>query len=186
VSKGRHPRFTKRLETTFSSSGSKYRGITSDLSAWGIFIRTHHGLMPGNVVDIEMYLPTQILCHLKGVVRRTLKTPLSTLKNGMGVELIERDRNYIEFLKSLGFESDNPEEPSPQTSTVDLREQANKKETETLRRQAENQKPGEAGHKDHEPIIVACPACKAKNRVQREILPLSPRCGKCGVLLQIG
>ncbi|MGD0885289.1 MAG: PilZ domain-containing protein [Thermodesulfovibrionales bacterium] len=179
-------RFTKRLETTFSSGSSKYRGITSDLSSEGIFIRTQHGLMPGSVIDIEIYLPTQTLSRLKGIVRRTVKTPLSMLKNGMGVELIERDLNYIEFLKTFRSETDKFKEPAPLTPAGNLHERANEEATEkTLRSKEEDEKPGKSGLKTGEPILVRCSACRAKNRVQREALPLSPKCGKCGTVLDI-
>jgi hypothetical protein len=37
----------------------------------------------------------------KGRVVWARKMPLSILKNGMGVELTEKDASYINFLKSL-------------------------------------------------------------------------------------
>jgi len=169
-------RFTKRLETTFSSGPSKYRGITSDLSSDGIFIRTQHGLTPGSVIDIEIYLPTHALSRLKGIVRRTVKTPLSMLKNGMGVELIERDHNYIEFLKGFDSGTDRSKEPIPLTPTGNLPVWEKKEEPETLRSNG-------AGLKTSEPILVTCSVCKAKNRVQRGQIALTPKCGKCGMVL---
>lgn len=95
-------RYTKRLETTFSSGNLSFRGISSDLSAGGLFIRTQHGFVPGTVVDLDIYLPNGKISHLKGVVRRTVKTTIPGVKNGMGIELIERDPNYLEFLRTVG------------------------------------------------------------------------------------
>jgi len=102
----RHPRFTKRLEATFSSGGLSYRGILSNLSRNGLFIRTNRGFAPGSAVDIELVMPDNTVCRLKGVVKRTLKTPMSSMKNGMGIELTEKDRAYLNFIESFNDEKE--------------------------------------------------------------------------------
>lgn len=96
----REERFTRRLETEFSSGETKHRGISSDLSEKGLFIRTQHGLAPGSILDIVIYLPEKKTARVRGVVRRTIKTQMDVVKNGMGIELIERDINYINFIKT--------------------------------------------------------------------------------------
>ena len=106
----RHPRFTKRLEARFSSGGMSFAGISSNLSESGLFIRTNRGFAPDTAIDIEMVMPDGKISSLKGLVRRTIKTPMSTLKNGMGVELIEKDAAYINFLKSFTEETETDTE----------------------------------------------------------------------------
>jgi len=162
-------RFTKRLEVTFSSGGLKYRGISSDLSAGGLFIRTRNGLIPGSLIDIELYLPEGKAGLLKGIVRRTVKAPL-TMKSGMGIELIERDPNYLEFLKN--FDTDRPEDTGhrERTAAGHADEAAEKKAEETAPRNAES-------------VIISCQNCNVKNKVPKERLQFSPKCGKCGALL---
>jgi len=96
----RHKRFTKRLEVRFSSGGLDFTGISSNLSESGLFIRTNRGFAPGSIIDIELVMPDGKKSFLKAVVRRTIKTPMSSLKNGMGVELLEKDVAYINFVKS--------------------------------------------------------------------------------------
>ena len=108
----RHPRFTKRLEARFSSGGMSFAGISSNLSESGLFIRTNRGFAPDTAIDIELVMPDGKTSSLKGLVRRTIKTPMSTLKNGMGVELIEKDAAYINFLKSF------TEETEPDTEKI--------------------------------------------------------------------
>jgi hypothetical protein len=98
----RHPRFTKRLEVTFSSGGLGYRGIMSNVSANGLFIRTNRGFAPGSIVDIELVMPDNRIALLRGVVKRTIKTPLSSMKNGMGVELLRQDPIFSDFIKNIG------------------------------------------------------------------------------------
>ena len=105
----RHPRFTKRLEARFSSGGMSFAGISSNLSESGLFIRTNRGFAPDTAIDIELVMPDGKTSSLKGLVRRTIKTPLSS-KNGMGVELIEKDAAYINFLKSFTEETETDTE----------------------------------------------------------------------------
>ena len=105
----RHPRFTKRLEARFSSGGMSFAGISSNLSESGLFIRTNRGFAPDTAIDIELVMPEGKTSSLKGLVRRTIKTPLSS-KNGMGVELIEKDAAYINFLKSFTEETETDTE----------------------------------------------------------------------------
>jgi hypothetical protein len=106
----RHPRFTKRLEVRFSSGGMSFTGISSNLSKSGLFIRTNRGFAPDTAIDIELVMPDGQISSLKGLVRRSTKTPMSTLKNGMGVELLEKDAAYINFLKSFTEETETDTE----------------------------------------------------------------------------
>lgn len=104
--KRRGRRFTKRLEIKFSSGGISFTGILSNLSESGLFIRTNHGFTPGTIINIELVMPDNKISFLKGLVRRSIKIPMSPNKNGMGVELIEKDAAFINFLKSFSEETD--------------------------------------------------------------------------------
>ncbi len=97
----RHKRFTKRLEVIFGSGELSYRGILSNFSESGLFIRTNRGFSPNTVIDIKIMLPDNNISRLKGIVKRTIKRPVSTIKNGMGIELIEKDETYLNFLRSF-------------------------------------------------------------------------------------
>ena len=100
----RHPRFTKRLEITFSSGGTSFKGILSNVSENGLFIRTNRGFAPGTTVDIQIVMPDNTISHLTGIVRRTVKTPLTAMKNGMGVELTKKDHLFVNFMRSYSRE----------------------------------------------------------------------------------
>jgi hypothetical protein len=165
-------RFTKRLEVTFTSGGLKYRGISSDCSAAGLFIRTQHGLNPGTPIDIELFLPDGAICLLKGVVRRTVKTPLTTLKNGMGVELLDKDEHYLEFFSNFEVSDQPQDEGLHERSPAGHHETAEMKSKDTAQPVSEF-------------VIIPCQNCTVKNKVPREKLPFSPKCGKCGTLLEI-
>jgi Tfp pilus assembly protein PilZ len=104
-------RYTKRLEATFSSGNLSFRGILSNISESGLFIRTNRGFTPGTVVEIEVMMPDNTISHLKGVVRRTIKTPLTSMKNGMGIELTERDEGYSRFVHSVIHDKESEDTP---------------------------------------------------------------------------
>ena len=103
----RDPRFTKRLEVKFSSGGDTYKGILSNLSQNGLFIRTNRGFGPGSIVDIELMLPDGTISVLKGIVRWASKTHLA-VKNGMGIELLEKDAAFIDFIKAFHEKTGKP------------------------------------------------------------------------------
>jgi hypothetical protein len=151
----RHPRFTKRLEVTFRSGEFNYRGILSNISENGIFIRTNRGLAPGTTLDIELLLPERKVSFLKGIVRRTIKTPFSNMKNGMGVELTDKDSLFMNFVKQI-------QEDSADTPTEEKQEELDSMQ---------------------ESHIVPCPNCGVKNRIPSAKMNLGPKCGKCGTTL---
>ncbi|MGE5894741.1 MAG: PilZ domain-containing protein [bacterium] len=102
-------RYIKRCSVEFSSNGVPYRGISSDFSLKGLFIRTSHPLATGTVFGLVIYLPDGSAANLTGKVKRAQKTPtgrvigtpVKAMKNGMGVEIIKHDINYLHFIRSL-------------------------------------------------------------------------------------
>lgn len=161
MTKRRHQRFVRRLETEFSADGKNYRGISSDLSCSGLFIRTNHAFTPGTILDIVIHLPDGTSAMLKGRVCRALKTPVVSLKNGMGIELIDKDTNYRRFMGTFTGECEEETGPSAKPETP-----------ETLR-----EIPKPAGD---EFLIVVCGQCNVKNRVNKSRVAAGPLCGKCG------
>lgn len=162
MSKRQLVRHRKRLETKFKVDSAAadsvvYTGITSDISENGIFIRTRYGFVPGTIIKIEIYLPEDKISKLKGKVKRSIRTPIASLKNGMGIEIIEKDSNYTIFLNSM--DEGNKDNPSGSQESF-------------------------SASPPPEYLIITCLDCSVKNKVAREKLSLNPRCGKCGTLLR--
>ncbi len=162
TSRRRHKRYTKRIETEFSSGDMLFRGISSDLSEKGLFIRTQHGFVPGTEVNIQLRLPDGSTAQLRGVVKRTVKTHLQFVKNGMGIEIIESDSTYVRVVREelIGIHFNT----SKLSDVVEVKTRA----------RAEEEEQEEAF------IIQVCPDCGIKNRVKVAALSMKPRCGKCG------
>ncbi len=107
--KRQNKRFIKRCETEFTVDGITHRGISSNFSINGLFISTKRSFPSDTLLDIVIHLPNGSTSKLKGRVRRALKTfagnvletPVKSFKNGMGVEIIEKDANYLELMRSI-------------------------------------------------------------------------------------
>ncbi len=63
------------------------------------------------MIEIKVMMPDNTVSRLKGVVRRTIKTPLTSMKNGMGIELTETDEGYSKFVHSFISEKETGEVP---------------------------------------------------------------------------
>jgi hypothetical protein len=114
MNKRKNLRFTKRLEARFIADGESFVGITSNLSEIGLFIRTKRGFAPDSILDIKLIMPDGNTSSIRGIVKRTVKVPLS-IKNGMGIELLKKDETYMRYVKSLR----EGDERSPDKKPVD-------------------------------------------------------------------
>ncbi len=102
-------RFIKRLNVDFTVDGITRTGVSSNFSINGLFIRTNHPYVADTVLDIVLYLPDGRKIKLKGKVARASKTdlgrimgiPSNKMKNGMGIELIEKDVEYLKLIRDL-------------------------------------------------------------------------------------
>jgi hypothetical protein len=96
-----HKRYRKRLSTEFGVDGQSFKGIATMLSEGGLFIRSQRPLREGTVLDIKIYASEEDYCMVKGVIRHARRDMTFREKNGMGVELIEKDAGYINLINEL-------------------------------------------------------------------------------------
>jgi len=102
-------RFIRRCEAEFILDNMSYRGIAGDFSLGGLFLKTSRPFPPETMIDIILYFADGTSSRLKAKVRRALRTPQGkvmgtpkkALKDGMGVEIIERDARYLHFIRAL-------------------------------------------------------------------------------------
>lgn len=79
------------------------------MSLDGLFIKTRKPLGLEKIIGMLLYLPDGSTSRLTGRVTRAIREPYSLIleragipsKDGMGIQLIEKDTNYLKFLESL-------------------------------------------------------------------------------------
>jgi hypothetical protein len=101
----------RRLNITFSDGKAEYNGISSDFSCNGLFIRTRNSFNEGTELKMQLELEKGKIIPLTGVVRRAIKTNISSYnmssyktssyKNGMGIKLTSIPEEYDNFVKEL-------------------------------------------------------------------------------------
>jgi Tfp pilus assembly protein PilZ len=97
----KHPRFMKRLAIKFSVNHQIFMGMSGNLSDCGIFIKTNRNFAVDSPLDIELLLPGKQTAFLKGIIKRTSKANLSAVNNGIGIQIIENDKAFMDFVKSI-------------------------------------------------------------------------------------
>lgn len=105
----RQKRYVKRFEVEFAADGTACRGISSDFSLNGFFIWTDFRMAPNTPLDMMIHLAdgsvskvkVRVAWSRKNAMRSVAGTPRERGKNGMGVEIIEKDANYIHLIRSL-------------------------------------------------------------------------------------
>lgn len=109
INRRKHRRYIRRCEVEFISDGVTYRGIASDFSLNGLFIRTSYPLPPDTILDVTVHLPDgstsqltiRVIRAWRTTTGRVIGSPLKTFKNGMGVEITKKDANFLHFIRSL-------------------------------------------------------------------------------------
>ena len=97
----KHPRFMKRLAIKFSVNHKIFMGMSGNLSDCGIFIKTNRNFAIDSPLDIELLLPGKQTAFLKGIIKRTAKADLSSVNNGIGIQIIENDKAFMDFVKTI-------------------------------------------------------------------------------------
>jgi hypothetical protein len=108
----RHFRINKSLISQIFADDVNLFVRTGDLSANGISLISKQCLPVDTVVAIEIVMPDNSVSSLRGIVRRIIDTSIF-MHNGMGIELLEKDSNYIQFLKSALNERETTEGEIP-------------------------------------------------------------------------
>lgn len=127
-------------------------------------MRSNRPFAPGTLVDLLIHLPDGTVSKSKGLVKMAQKTPLASMKNGMGIEIIEKDSNYVAFIRSLDPDS---------RDDADENTLAEKEGT-----RAESSPISDSADTDF--FIVACAHCGVKNKVRKARGSPGVKCGKCG------
>jgi hypothetical protein len=108
--KRKFKRYVKHCEAEFEAHGKWFKGTTSDFSFNGLFIRTRHPLPADTHVTLRLHLPDDRISTISGrVMRATMDDmlkifgkPMKSMgKDGMGIEIQERDAHYLDFIRAV-------------------------------------------------------------------------------------
>jgi len=107
--KRQQKRFIERCKVEFTVNDKTYRGLYSNFSLNGLFIRTKQLFQTETFLDIIIHFPNDLTSRLKGKVARASKNALCEAsetargcgENGIGIEIIEKDSLYLHFLRSF-------------------------------------------------------------------------------------
>ena len=101
-------RIKKNCQVDFCATSETYRGISDNFSIDGLLIMTDNLLSLQSVISMTVHLPDRSTSKIKGIVRRIHKesqdvftTSGQAFRGGMGIEITERDSNYMKFFISL-------------------------------------------------------------------------------------
>ncbi len=100
MDKRKENRIEKQLYAVMRVESKMVRGLLTDCSENGLFIKCNQDFPIGTVIDIEIFMPDNNNALLKGIVRRKIEMPESHRKYGLGIELIKKDVRYVIFLAS--------------------------------------------------------------------------------------
>ena len=92
-------RVSSSIEVKFFCSGTDYNGIITNLSENGMFISTRKMCFPfDSQFEIHLPLKNEVM---NVAVRVSRITKSADIFDGIGVELINPSREYLEFIKKL-------------------------------------------------------------------------------------
>lgn len=91
----------KRFHVKFFCGTEGYRGISSNLSHTGLYIRTRKTFKPGIPVKIVMEADKDKKIVLRGVIVRQVNRRYDNSDNGIGVELDETPQEYKELVEFI-------------------------------------------------------------------------------------
>ncbi len=101
-------RFDTKLYVKLHSGSSTAWGLLGDVSERGLFIKSIRSFPIGEEINLEIFMPDNSIASLKATVRRIVELPEQIRKFGVGVEVLERDMIYKDFLKFLNRQVKKP------------------------------------------------------------------------------
>jgi len=105
----REKRLLKRFEVEFSTSDQNYQGLCRNLCLNGLFIKTRKKIPADTLIEMTVHLPDRSISKLRGRIKWAIKETYGLIleragmpsKDGIGVQLIDIDNNFFEYIKSL-------------------------------------------------------------------------------------
>jgi hypothetical protein len=108
MNKRKDKRFNAQLYVKLHSGALTAWGLLDDVSERGLFVKSIRGFPIGETINLDIFMPDNSISSLKAVVRRNVELPEQYRKFGVGVEVLEQDMTYRDFLKKLHEQATKP------------------------------------------------------------------------------
>lgn len=95
----KNKRFAAQLRVKLNSGSLIAWGILCDVSENGLFVKCNRDFTMDTAIAIEIFMPDNTNSLLKGIVKRKIEMSGSHRKHGVGIELIEQDAPYQQYVK---------------------------------------------------------------------------------------
>jgi hypothetical protein len=95
----KNKRFAMQLHVKLNSGSLITWGILCDVSENGLFVKSNRDFIMDTAISIEIFMPDNTNSIVKGIVKRKIETSESHRKHGLGIELIEKDASYQQYVK---------------------------------------------------------------------------------------
>ncbi|MHB8883082.1 MAG: protein kinase domain-containing protein [Thermodesulfovibrionales bacterium] len=155
----KYERFDDCRELEFFCEERSFRGTSLNFSNEGCSLLTDNEFSPDMVVYLLLQLRDRTFCRPMGIIRWVTYHPEGRRENRLGIEIIDADDKYLEFISGLvGGSRDNTAEA---VKTAQAGEPA-------------------AGTAHPETVLIICPNCRVKNRIPAARISANPKCGRCG------
>ena len=99
MDKRKNERVTTQLHVKLDSGSLIAWGILCDVSGNGLFVKCNRDFTMDTASSIEIFMPDNINSLLKRIVKRKIEMSESYRKHGLGIELIEKDVPYQQYVK---------------------------------------------------------------------------------------
>jgi NADH pyrophosphatase NudC (nudix superfamily) len=98
------PRYKKDLDVDYKKEAETGHGVSKNISKGGVFVHSDKTFLPSSKINLMLYLPDGTISSLKGVVRHSsagLQKAGGENELGMGIEFLEIDANFTNFMNNL-------------------------------------------------------------------------------------
>lgn len=100
--KRKDKRKIKRMHTTFVCGENQYKGISSNVSFSGLFIKTRKRIKPGSSVKIILEVNDNQKMALGGTIARAkIGSKFDKFNNGIGIQLTTIPHEYNHYVGTL-------------------------------------------------------------------------------------
>lgn len=99
IDKRKDKRFDTQLRVKLNAGSLIAWGVLCDVSENGLFVKCNLDFIMDTAISIEIFMPDNANSLVKGIVKRKIEMSEAYRKHGLGIELIEKDAPYQQYVR---------------------------------------------------------------------------------------